>query len=157
MPKHLMPSTADSAESAPSSLKSSPSKRERVRKFLHRVSSFGHRTHKHEQKLSQSIAVTEAQAPGPASSPEQHIIDLTVEPLPVKVLRRDSVSSSTGSVLKPKAVGKLAAAAIDDASSFHSSAPSDSSASDEQSDNDKQMPESQPAKYVMQPSRSYLV
>ncbi|EKM50472.1 uncharacterized protein PHACADRAFT_263786 [Phanerochaete carnosa HHB-10118-sp] len=153
MPKHLIPSTADSAESA--SLKHSPSKRERVRKFLHRVSSFGHRTHKHERGLSQSTAVTEAQAPGSMSSPEQHIIDLTVEPLPVKVPRRDSVSSSTGSALKHKAVSKLAAAAIDDASSFHSSAPSDSSASD--SDNDKQVPESKPAKYVALFSCSHLV
>lgn len=147
-----MPFNADSSESRPSSLKSSPSKRERVRKFLRRVSSIGQRNSKRERKTSQSIVVAEAQAPGSvrdASSHEQHhVIDLTIEPIPIKALRRDSISSSTGGVLGPKAVGGLAAAAIDDASSFRSSAPSESSASDSQSDNDKQVLESQPAVYV---------
>ena len=148
MPRNA--TAVDSAESAPSSLKSSPSKRERVRKFLRRVSSIGPRIHKHDQSLSQvSAAVTEAQAPGPAvhaaSSPEPHVIDLTVEAVPVKALRRASIASSVGSLLKPKAVSKLAAAAIDDASSFHSSAPSESSASDVQSDSEKHPLESQPA------------
>lgn len=149
-----MPYVVDSAESAPPSLKSSPSKRERVRKFLRRVSSIGHRSHKHDrdQSLSQSsVAVSEAQAPGAvhaASSPEQHVIDLTVDPVPAKALRRESISSSTGSVLNKRThhPSSLAAAVIDDASSFHSSAPSESSASELQSNNnDKQVPEPQPA------------
>lgn len=131
-----MPHAVDSPESSPaSSLKHSPSKREKVRQFIHRVSSIGHRS-RHERGLSQAYSAAETQASGSergGPSPEpQPLIDLTVDApavIPVRVTRRDSTSSLSGSVLRHKA-GRLTA---DDGSSFHSSSPSESSASDAQS------------------------
>ena len=138
------------AESSPSSLQHHSSKREKVRKFLRRVSSIGSR-HKHEKSLSQTVVVAEAQASGSerdAISPEPHpFIDLTVEPIvsvAVKAVRRDSTTSSDASILK-HLPSRLPA---DDASSFHSSTPSDSS--DERSESSKQSgQEPKPEAYVL--------
>lgn len=140
MPRHPMPHIVDSPASSPaSSLKHSPSKREKVKQLLRRVSSIGHRNkHSREQSLSQSFSAAETQASGSerdAHSPEptHPLIDLTVDApvaIPVKVApRRGSTASSVGSALRHKA-GRLTA---DDGSSFHSSSPSESSASDAQS------------------------
>ncbi|KIP03002.1 hypothetical protein PHLGIDRAFT_37634 [Phlebiopsis gigantea 11061_1 CR5-6] len=133
MPRHPMPyaveSEASPSPSPASSLKHSPSKREKVRKFLRRVSSIGQRNKQgQDQTLSQTFAAAETQASGSergASTPDPHtLIDLTTEPVtPAKVPRRASTSSS---ILRHKA-GRLTA---DDGSSFHSSSPSESSAED---------------------------
>lgn len=133
MPRHPMPYVVDSegspSASPASSLKHSPSKRDKVRKFLRRVSSIGQRNkHDHDQSLSHTFAAAETQASGSergAPTPEPHtLIDLTAEPTtPAKVPRRASTSSS---VIRHTA-GRLTA---DDGSSFHSSSPSESSAED---------------------------